>query len=218
MANRREFLQQISSAAVVSLAIPLLLYGEPASLVPMAFSTLGCPAWDWPKILSFAHEHGFKAIELRGLQGSMDLPANPIFAADRIEQTKKEIHSADLKIACVSSSANLYFDDPARRDQSTGRRSPLHRFGLDLGSALRPCLRRQSGVGQESGAGRRDEKTCRRRLARAWSICRSEGRDRHDRIARSLHIIGNAERCSAGRRLRSRRIALGRASYFRNIE
>ena len=146
MANRREFLQQISSAAVVSLAIPLLLYGEPASLVPMAFSTLGCPAWDWPKILSFAHEHGFKAIELRGLQGSMDLPANPIFAADCIEQTKKEIHSADLKIACVSSSANLYFDDPARRDHQL---ADARRF-IDLASTLEAPYVRVFGGKAES--------------------------------------------------------------------
>ncbi len=146
MANRREFLQQISSAAVVSLAIPLLLYGEPASLVPMAFSTLGCPAWDWPKILSFAHEHGFQAIELRGLQGSMDLPANPIFAADRIEQTKKEIQAANLKIACVSSSANLYFDDPAKRDHQL---ADARRF-IDLASTLEAPYVRVFGGKAES--------------------------------------------------------------------
>ena len=62
----------------------------------MAFSTLGCPAWEWQKILDFAHDHGFTAIELRGLQGNMDLPSSPLFAADRIEQTKKEIHASQF--------------------------------------------------------------------------------------------------------------------------
>jgi sugar phosphate isomerase/epimerase len=132
MGNRREFLKQVSSAAVASLAIPRLLNAEQPSRVPMAFSTLGCPAWEWQKILGFAHDHGFKAIELRGLQGSMDLPANPLFATDRIEQTKKEIHAAGLKIACVSSSANLYFEDQAKRDQQL---ADARRF-IDLASAL----------------------------------------------------------------------------------
>ncbi len=98
----------------------------------MAFSTLGCPAWDWKKILDFAQAHGFSAIELRGLQGNMDLPANPIFAADRIAQTKSEINAAKLKIACVSSSANLYYEDPAKREKEL---SDAKRF-IDLASSL----------------------------------------------------------------------------------
>ena len=83
---------QASAAALASAVWPFLVEAEDkASRIPIAFSTLGCPAWEWKKILDFAQQHGFSAIELRGLQGSMDLPANPIFAADRIEQTKKEI-------------------------------------------------------------------------------------------------------------------------------
>jgi len=118
MKNRRDFLKQISSAALASAAWPLFLSAEDkASRIPIAFSTLGCPAWEWKKILDFAQEHGFSAIELRGLQGNMDLPANSIFAADRIEQTKKEIRDHKLRIACVSSSANLYMEDPAKREK-----------------------------------------------------------------------------------------------------
>ena len=51
------------------------------SRIPIAFSTLGCPAWDWKKILDFASQHGFAAIELRGLEGKLDLPSLPTFAA-----------------------------------------------------------------------------------------------------------------------------------------
>jgi len=40
--------------------------------LPLAFSTLGCPAWEWQKILQFAESHGFAAIEIRGLMGSLD--------------------------------------------------------------------------------------------------------------------------------------------------
>jgi len=100
--------------------------------IPIAFSTLGCPAWEWKKILQFAHQHGFSGIELRGLEGNMDLPSHPIFAPDRIEQTKKEIRDAELRIACVSSSANLYFEDAVKRDKELG---DARRF-IDLAATL----------------------------------------------------------------------------------
>ena len=130
--TRREFLKAASSAALASAVVPrIFAQGKPAR-IPIAFSTLGCPAWEWKKILDFAHQHGFSAIELRGLEGNMDLPSHPIFAADRIEQTKTEIRDAKLKIACVSSSANLYFDDPVKREKDMG---DARRF-IDLASSL----------------------------------------------------------------------------------
>jgi sugar phosphate isomerase/epimerase len=132
MQTRREFMKA-SSLVLGATALPLsLLAAAKPSPIPLAFSTLGCPAWDWQKILTFAHDHGFAAIELRGLQGSMDLPANPIFNVDRIEQTKQEIHGKDLRIACVSSSANLYFEDAARRAKEL---ADARRF-IDLAAVL----------------------------------------------------------------------------------
>lgn len=157
MNNRREFVKAMSSAALASIAVPRMLFAEekPAR-IPIAFSTLGCPAWDWKKILEFAHQHGFSAIELRGLEGNMDLPSHPIFAADRIEQTKKEIHTSALRIACVSSSANLYFDDPAKREKEL---ADARRF-IDLAGALgAPYVRVFGGKSQSDKNPAPDEPT-----------------------------------------------------------
>src|SRR5271165_313961 len=121
MKSRRQFLQMLSSAVLAPLVVGEMKAGQAKaaetkpSQIPLAFSTLGCPAWEWKKILDFAQQHGFSAIELRGLEGKLDLPAHPIFAADRIEQTKQEIRASKLKIACVSSSAQMYVEDPAKR-------------------------------------------------------------------------------------------------------
>lgn len=131
MTTRRQFMQTLSFAALSQVAVPHLWAGE-KSRIPIAFSTLGCPAWDWARILQFAHLHGFSAIELRGLQGNMDLPSNAIFAPARIEQTKKEIHNSKLRIACVSSSANLYMEDSEKRAKEL---ADARRF-IDLASAL----------------------------------------------------------------------------------
>ena len=162
MTNRREFMQNVSTLAVASLLPPNLFAKDKPSRIPIAFSTLGCPAWDWPKILDFAHQHGFSAIELRGLQGNLDLPSNPIFAADRIEQTKKEIRAANLKIANLGSSATLYYEDPAKREKEL---ADARRF-IDLAEKLEsPYVRVFGGKAESNKAPVPDEATKKRVVA-----------------------------------------------------
>jgi sugar phosphate isomerase/epimerase len=128
MQSRREFVKSSAAALLTGVSLPEASTGRP----PLAFSTLGCPNWEWKKILDFASKHEFAAIELRGLEGYLDLPSHPIFAANRIAQTRQEIQASNLKIACVSSSANLYMDDPAER----ARQLEDARRCVDLASSL----------------------------------------------------------------------------------
>src|ERR1700687_5355228 len=133
MNSRREFLKMFSSAVLTPMIVGEIKAAETEpSRIPLAFSTLGCPAWDWKKILEFAAQHGFAAIELRGVEGKLDLPALSLFAPDHIEQTKNEIRASKLQIACVSSSAQLYVEDPAKREKELG---DARRF-IDLDSPL----------------------------------------------------------------------------------
>jgi len=129
MTDRREFVKMLSAAL---LAAPMAMGETKASRIPLAFSTLGCPKWEWKKILEFATQHGFAAIELRGIEGNLDLPALPLFAADRIEQTKREIHASNLKIANLGSSAQMYAEDPTKRAKEL---ADARRF-IDLAQAL----------------------------------------------------------------------------------
>ncbi len=126
------------------------------SRIPLAFSTLGCPAWEWKKISDFAAQHGFAAIELRGIGGNLDLPALPLFAADRIEQTKKEILVSSLKIACVSSSAQLYVEEAASRAKQL---ADARRF-IDLASSLgAPYVRVFGGKAESDKSPAPDDET-----------------------------------------------------------
>ena len=130
--TRREFVAG-SAGGAASLALLRFAWAtDTKERLPLAFSTLGCPAWEWPKILEFAESHGFAAIELRGLMGSMDLPARPEFAAERIAQTRKEIAAHGLKIANIGSSSALHDADPEKRVQQL---ADAKRF-IDLASAL----------------------------------------------------------------------------------
>ncbi len=126
--TRRQFVKGLSFAA----AAAVFAEDHRAAGLPIAFSTLGCPEWGLEKILDFANSHGFRAIELRGLQGTMDLPLHPVFAADRIEATKGLISGSGIKIACVSSSARMGEPDPGKRSRelSGGRRF------IDLAASL----------------------------------------------------------------------------------
>jgi sugar phosphate isomerase/epimerase len=125
--TRREFL----AAGVASALIGRLAWGSEERL-PLAFSTLGCPAWEWNKILDFAQVNGFAAIELRGLMGNLDLPASPEFAPARITQTKRQIADHGLKISDLGSSSEMHVEDAAQR---TKQMADARRF-IDLAAAL----------------------------------------------------------------------------------
>lgn len=118
--TRRRFVQGLSFAA----AAAAFAADRKASGFPIAFSTLGCPDWSLDKILHFATAHGFAAIELRGLQRNLDLPTHPAFSPDHIDATRRQIADNGIKIACVSSSARMGEEDPAKRDHelADGRR------------------------------------------------------------------------------------------------
>jgi sugar phosphate isomerase/epimerase len=121
--------------------------------LPIAFSTLACPTWSLAKILDFAEQHSFAAIELRGLEGSMDLPSHPAFAPGAIEGTKKEIAVHGLKIACVSSSARMGEEDAEKRGKELG---DARRF-VDLASTLGAPYVRVFGGGKEEPDGKPGE-------------------------------------------------------------
>src|SRR5215472_5116504 len=76
---RRDFLERL---AIVMATLPAALRAATDHL-PIGFSTLGCPSWDWTRILDFAQQNGFASVELRGLAGTMDLPARPEYEIQR---------------------------------------------------------------------------------------------------------------------------------------
>ena len=119
------------AAGAASLVLSRFTVGADERL-PLAFSTLGCPAWELSKILEFAQGNGFAAVELRGLMGNLDLPSRPEFAPERLAQTKKQIADQGIKIACVSSSTELHEPDAAKREKGI---ADAIRF-IDLASAL----------------------------------------------------------------------------------
>lgn len=112
MITRRTFVHSLASA----IAAPAIIKaGYQTKRLPIGFSTLGCPNWEWKKILDQAAQHGFAAIEMRGLLAEMDLPKSPQFTGDKLKESMKDLDALGLKIAGLGASTNMHEPDAARR-------------------------------------------------------------------------------------------------------
>jgi sugar phosphate isomerase/epimerase len=83
---------------------------------PIGFSTLGCPKWPWQKVLQQASDLGYVSIELRGLEGEMDLTKRPEFAPRRLADSRKDLAALDLRVTDLGASSRLHDRDPQERE------------------------------------------------------------------------------------------------------
>ena len=75
----------------------------------LAFSTLGCPDFDWSDIYSIARDFGFSGIEMRGLGDEIfSVKARP-FRPENIAATVEHLHKRNLEICCLSSGCSLKY-------------------------------------------------------------------------------------------------------------
>lgn len=140
MITRRDFIQWGAVAFGAACARSRSIHEMPSipapsrttARLPLGFSTLGCPDWQWPKVLDFAATHGFAAIELRGLEKDMDLTKRPEFAPARLDETLHQIADHDLRISDLGASANMHETDAAQRAAGMDE---ARRF-IDLARAL----------------------------------------------------------------------------------
>ncbi len=116
--SRRTFLTTLAAGA----AAPSLLRARRARY-PIAFSTLGCPAWSWATILQQADRLGFAAIELRGVAGEMDLPKVPELSGSRLAATRTDLSALGIVISDLGASSTMHDTGVAReKSLDEGRR------------------------------------------------------------------------------------------------
>lgn len=110
--TRREFVANMAAVA----AAPAVLVGrQQPKRYPIAFSTLGCPKWPWNRVLEQAAQMGYAAIELRGIEAQMDLPARPEFTGARLAQSRKDLEALGLRVSDLGASARMHEADPTVR-------------------------------------------------------------------------------------------------------
>ena len=99
--------------------------------LPMAFSALGCPTWDWLATLDFAASHGYSGVELRGIKQTMDLPKCAEFQSGRLAQTQRELKERGLVITDLGASTNMH----ETGETATGGLAEAQSF-IDLASRI----------------------------------------------------------------------------------
>jgi sugar phosphate isomerase/epimerase len=103
--TRRQFLVACSGAVS---AVELGSSAKELDRLPIGFSTLGCPRWDWATILNRAHQWGYAAVEIRGLQGEMDLTKCAEFKGAALVENLKRLADLNLRISDLGSSARMH--------------------------------------------------------------------------------------------------------------
>jgi sugar phosphate isomerase/epimerase len=171
MIDRRNFLGTSAAVLVAGCVRARASSGasQSAARLPIGFSTLGSPNWDWLPTLDFAAAHGYAALELRGIRDQMDLTKVTELQAPRFAETQRQLLDRHLVITDLGASANLHDLDSAKHDPQMDE---ARRF-IDLASAMRVPYVRVFGNKYVAGVPR--ERTI-------------------EQISRSLHELGEYAR------------------------
>jgi len=113
--TRRHFIGSVAAAGVAAGFPSIIRAAGKEKPLPLAFSTLGCPKWDWKTILDQASRHGFVALELRGLLADVDITRSPQFTGEKLKETIADLAALNIKISDLGASSRLGEPDPARR-------------------------------------------------------------------------------------------------------
>ncbi|HEY1024518.1 MAG TPA: sugar phosphate isomerase/epimerase family protein [Sphingobacteriaceae bacterium] len=115
--SRRAFLQNAS--LLLAGAFATYSFGFKSRKPLLAFSTLGCPDWTFPRITDFASKHGYQGLEVRGILRETDLTRSPIFSTSESRKTTvKRMQDKELHFVGLGSSAMLHHAAPAERKKN----------------------------------------------------------------------------------------------------
>lgn len=84
----------------------------------LAFSTLGCPDFDWPDIYAMAKDFGFNGIEIRGLGNDIYGGKSAPVYTKRAPRDKEKACILGLEIPCLSSGCCLKFKEKEEETKS----------------------------------------------------------------------------------------------------
>ncbi|MHA4807270.1 sugar phosphate isomerase/epimerase family protein [Flavitalea flava] len=117
LSNRRDFLK--AGSGLMGMAF-LGKFSDLARPLPLlSFSTLGCPDWTFPAILTFAAANNYQGIEIRGIQRQLDLTLCPEFNSDaNIRSSRRMVEDKGLTIVGLGASAELHHAGATERQHN----------------------------------------------------------------------------------------------------
>ncbi len=115
--SRRQFLR--SSSVLAAAYVGGTAFTAKKTLPPLSFSTLGCPGWNFEQIVDFAAAHGYRGIELRGIQKELELDKCKEFSsAQNISATLALLKQRGLKFIDFGASCNLHTAEAVERKKN----------------------------------------------------------------------------------------------------
>jgi Sugar phosphate isomerases/epimerases len=73
----------------------------------LAFSTLGCPDWEFDDMYSVAADLGYNGIEIRGIADEIYAPKIKVFQSENLESTKSKLANAGITLPMFTPGAHL---------------------------------------------------------------------------------------------------------------
>lgn len=122
----------------------------------LSFSTLGCPGWSLGEVIEAAVRHGYQGVELRGIDGVLDLRKLPDFSPGHIAQSRTLFDEAGIEAIGLDSSARLSQQEP---EQVAVHQEEARDYIVMAGDMGVPLVRvfgghLSDGTAFEDGAGR----------------------------------------------------------------
>lgn len=111
--NRKKFLQTSLGILIGSQA-----FSKPKNKRKLCFNTLACPDWSLKEVFENAQKYGYKALEIRGIKGDVDILNSPEFAQTRITDIRKMSEDFGVKILNLNSSVVLHEYEPDKRSKN----------------------------------------------------------------------------------------------------
>jgi sugar phosphate isomerase/epimerase len=105
-------------------------------IMKLAFSTLGCPQWGLKKIAAAARTYGYDSIELRALEGSLNLLDHPELQSTVVEQTRAFFNDEGLSICSVDTSCAFHAMDELERRENIETAVRYAELAARLGAPL----------------------------------------------------------------------------------
>ena len=113
--TRRRFITSTVAAGVLAGSPSIISAAGKKKRLPLAFSTLGCPKWEWKTILDVARQNGYAALELRGLLADVDITRSAQFTGAKLKETIADLAALNIKVSDLGASSRLGEPDPAKR-------------------------------------------------------------------------------------------------------
>src|SRR5260221_2824974 len=106
-----------------------------SSHMKLAFSTLGCPAWNIETVAETVVRYGYDAVEWRVVDGSILSPETPEHTLHRLVTLTREYH---LSVAALDTSCQFVQADAAARERTVRDAQGMAGLAATLGA---PYLR-----------------------------------------------------------------------------